>query len=353
MTPTPPTISAPKLFKKARAGAAQEIYGMPAGAVRTERSMLSFLDVGDGRMVADRVEAAGRNAPCVICAAPSIYDCGTLTAAGYNPPAWCAKPQTAFGRFLLVMHGTEMLDTIPICERPFYVAGRSEQCELQLNHPSTSRRHAAVLHHPSGDVFIVDLGSVHGTFLDGRRLAPRELAQWGSGISVVFGGSSRSFWLQSDRLHSSQPLPSDPLSGGRAATRFLAATKMLVTKDETISRLAVDGFMAAAAPSPSQKRERSGPFTISYMPSPVREDCSILEERVSAWEPVEGCMEVQKDESEERDERKETKERKERKERKDKKKRRAMKGDRGRGGKKQQKEETRTRGKCSGTSSSD
>ena len=97
---------------------------------------------------------------------------------------------------LFVMRGDEVLETLPVGRQPCYVAGRLPEVEITLEHPSVSRRHAAVMHHRSGAVYIMDLGSAHGTFLNGRRLPPQEPTQWREGAAVNFGASSRAFVLR-------------------------------------------------------------------------------------------------------------------------------------------------------------
>ena len=48
--------------------------------------------------------------------------------------------------------------------------GRSPGCDVQLMHATSSRRHALVFHHTSGTCYVVDCGSAHGTFVNGKRV---------------------------------------------------------------------------------------------------------------------------------------------------------------------------------------
>ena len=50
------------------------------------------------------------------------------------------------------------------------VLGRhSGLCDVTLDHASLSRQHCALALGPDGGTYLCDLGSTHGTFLDGSR----------------------------------------------------------------------------------------------------------------------------------------------------------------------------------------
>lgn len=66
-----------------------------------------------------------------------------------------------------------------------YEVGRGREATLQLAHPSVSRRHALIELRAEG-LFVTDLGSANGTYLEGRRLPPGEPAQVRSGESIQF-----------------------------------------------------------------------------------------------------------------------------------------------------------------------
>lgn len=89
-----------------------------------------------------------------------------------------------------------LLETVSLRERAFFIAGRLPESDLVLEHASASRQHAAIVHHRSGAVYLIDLGSAHGTFLNGERLSPREPRLWTDGTPCVFGASSRAYVLQ-------------------------------------------------------------------------------------------------------------------------------------------------------------
>ena len=73
---------------------------------------------------------------------------------------------------------------------PRAVLGRSRECELRLGDVNVSRRHAEVRHEDEA-YWIVDLGSVNGTLVNGKRVA-RERLRDGDRITlgsteIVFG----------------------------------------------------------------------------------------------------------------------------------------------------------------------
>ncbi|CAM9555038.1 unnamed protein product [Ectocarpus sp. 4 AP-2014] len=78
--------------------------------------------------------------------------------------------------------------------RDVTVLGRnSKMCHERLDHESISRRHAAFVHNGDGDVFVADLGSTHGTYVNGCKIASKTATRLGDGDVIKFGESSRSY----------------------------------------------------------------------------------------------------------------------------------------------------------------
>jgi pSer/pThr/pTyr-binding forkhead associated (FHA) protein len=84
---------------------------------------------------------------------------------------------------LTVLHGTNKGKTILIA-KPQYVVGRSEKCQLRLNHEAISRQHCAFLLSPD-KIVLRDLGSRNGTLLNGEKI--NKQAEIKTGDRIQFG----------------------------------------------------------------------------------------------------------------------------------------------------------------------
>ncbi len=74
---------------------------------------------------------------------------------------------------LLRMDGVQAGEVLLLTPLPFLV-GRHPSCQLVIDDPSVSRRHAQVYLH-NGEMWLRDLGSRNGTFVDGRQLEAKRL----------------------------------------------------------------------------------------------------------------------------------------------------------------------------------
>lgn len=76
--------------------------------------------------------------------------------------------------------------------RDVTVLGRNSKMSHEvLEHHSISRRHAALVHNGDGDVFAADLGSTHGTYVNGCKIPARTATRLSDGDILKFGESSR------------------------------------------------------------------------------------------------------------------------------------------------------------------
>ena len=115
----------------------------------------------------------------------------------YQPPVWSAAPKSSFS-FEVVKDGVP-LEALDLSQRPHYVLGRhSSTADLVLAHPSVSRQHAVIQHRDTGEIYVMDLGSTHGTFMNKKRLEPHAYVPLRIGATVKLGQSTRSLVLMGE-----------------------------------------------------------------------------------------------------------------------------------------------------------
>jgi pSer/pThr/pTyr-binding forkhead associated (FHA) protein len=86
------------------------------------------------------------------------------------------------------------------------VLGRSRSCDVQLDEQGVSRRHCEVLVRDDG-VFVRDLGSTHGTWVDGRRVRTED--RLAAGATITLGARGPGVELASVLVHG-RPILGDP-----------------------------------------------------------------------------------------------------------------------------------------------
>lgn len=93
-----------------------------------------------------------------------------------EPPTWAVK---ASGEARLEPVGltASTHDPIDLSSNPCFQVGRSPSSDMQLMHPTASRKHALIFHHPNTFCYIVDCGSSHGTYVNGVRVSSPTLQQ--------------------------------------------------------------------------------------------------------------------------------------------------------------------------------
>jgi len=71
-----------------------------------------------------------------------------------------------------------------------HTIGRAVSSNIILREPTVSRRHAAIVHNGQACSFILDLGSAHGTYVNGQRLLPNIPVKLRRGSLLRFGNSN-------------------------------------------------------------------------------------------------------------------------------------------------------------------
>jgi len=116
-------------------------------------------------------------------------------------PKWCGFPPwhgKRNVRFEVHKDGKKGKD-IFLMRRPYFVLGKLPGNEIQLDHPSISRKHAMILHHKvNGTLHLIDLKSAHGTYLREQKIKPgmSGMVTLAEGSSVRFGASTRTYVIK-------------------------------------------------------------------------------------------------------------------------------------------------------------
>ena len=98
--------------------------------------------------------------------------------------------------FLEVCKGPDVIDHLNVDGEPYYLFGRAPAADFQLEHPSISRVHFALVHHRDGGIYVIDLGSGHGTLINGRRLEKNKPTKLEENAKLVAGASQRTYTLR-------------------------------------------------------------------------------------------------------------------------------------------------------------
>jgi len=95
---------------------------------------------------------------------------------------------------LKVYREEDHMSTIDLSVKTGYLVGRQKiVCDIVVDHVSMSRKHAAMIHHSDGRVFLIDLGSMQGSWVDGAQLEPNVPHELKNGTSIVFGAAPRRY----------------------------------------------------------------------------------------------------------------------------------------------------------------
>jgi len=128
-----------------------------------------------------------------------MYSKAQINAANkkqFQVPDWAGKAPS--GTHLNVMKGDKLIEKLIIDEKNCYYFGRSsDTCDFITEHASCSRTHAALMYHKHlKRMFVVDLGSMHGSFIRKLRLDCHKPTPIPFDTSFHFGASTRHYVLK-------------------------------------------------------------------------------------------------------------------------------------------------------------
>lgn len=165
----------------------------------------------------------------------------------YTPPAWSsAPPPDRPGEeppSLEVVKGGAVVGTVPLSAgRSHFMVGRQPNVDVVVQHASVSRGHAVLQFGAAGELFLFDMGSTHGTFVNrsSQRVPQREYVRVHVGDVIRFGESSRLFVVQGpERMRPPEkPLRTPPAPRGARAAE--AKEKEVEERAERIRRARED-----------------------------------------------------------------------------------------------------------------
>ena len=114
--------------------------------------------------------------------------------ASFSVPDWSAPPPRPVT--LEVLETGVIERVLDLSQKPTYSLGRSPDfCDFAFDEPLMSRRHAVIQHRADGALFVFDLGSTHGTFLNKRRVPAGEFVQLRAGDFLRFGPRENRFFI--------------------------------------------------------------------------------------------------------------------------------------------------------------
>lgn len=129
----------------------------------------------------------------------------------YTVPPESADPDRRW-RMYIFKNGELSGEPLPLHRSPFYMFGRDHKvADVRVDHPSCSKQHAVLQYRkvvatgPDGvdkqvvKPYIIDLGSVNGTTLNGERLEPSRYYELMEKDMVKFGLSTREYILLHDQ----------------------------------------------------------------------------------------------------------------------------------------------------------
>ncbi|KAL4378097.1 hypothetical protein GQ457_02G006100 [Hibiscus cannabinus] len=112
----------------------------------------------------------------------------------YTIPQWSGPPCHHF--FLEVLKDGCIVDQFKVYEKGAYMFGRVDLCDFVLEHPTISRFHAVLQFRSSGEAYLYDLGSTHGTSVNKNQVTKRTYVDLHVGDVLRFGHSTRLYIFQ-------------------------------------------------------------------------------------------------------------------------------------------------------------
>lgn len=111
---------------------------------------------------------------------------------GFRPPEGAIRPPSHWR--LEIKKDSELIGKYNVSKKPYFLLGRHDSCDIQAAHPTLSRFQCALVYLEGGFV-LIDLKSVHGTFVNEVRCKPNEHTPMVNGDFITLGKSTRRYYL--------------------------------------------------------------------------------------------------------------------------------------------------------------
>ncbi|KAJ8637136.1 hypothetical protein MRB53_011403 [Persea americana] len=121
-------------------------------------------------------------------------EAATAASVPYTIPPWSERPGHPFS--LEVLKDGAIIEQLDVSGKGAYMFGRVDLCDFVLEHPTISRFHAVIQFKGSGDAFLYDLGSTHGTSINKTQVKIKVYNELHVGDVIRFGHSSRLYIFQ-------------------------------------------------------------------------------------------------------------------------------------------------------------
>ena len=114
----------------------------------------------------------------------------------YSPPPWSSLPRHNY-YFEVVKQGA-LVAKVTLPTKEFILVGKQPDiCDVVLDNPSISRRHAVVQFKVGDDSpHLFDLCSTHGTYVNNTKLPPKIYRKLVCFETIQFGNSNREYILR-------------------------------------------------------------------------------------------------------------------------------------------------------------
>ena len=132
-----------------------------------------------------------------------------MTSLPYNEPDWAASglalSEGDSYRLNVIKEGVLLEPIIlPKNGKSYLVLGRLPLCDISLSHDSISRFHIVMQFDREGRPHLFDLNSIHGSYLNKKKLSPYQYTPFRPGDFLKLGASTRLYVLEGGELEKAE-----------------------------------------------------------------------------------------------------------------------------------------------------